>query len=387
MKKGNIKHLKKLNERLVLDLIRSNELISGAELSRITELQPSTILYILKNLTSKNLIINQGKGESTEKGGKRPNLWQLNKDAAYAIGLDIEIGEIKAVILDLNSNIIAKIIRKTNKIKFLSELIGLIKDIIEDILYSAQIKEEKILGMAIAYAGVVDCEKGLIILGDVIPQINIPLLEELKKLYKFPIKLENNANAAAIGEKWLGNAKNNKNIMTILIEFDYNVSGIGIGLIIDGNLYHGSSFCSGEINVHLPKLQELLENVRHRFKDSEIFRNFISSPEAIDIHVMLDAAKSGDELALSLFSVLGNLIGKNIAKPVALFNPDAILISGPISILNEIITNSIQKAIEIEILSITIDALMISCSKLGEYNVAEGAGSIILKDFFKYSSM
>ena len=115
--------------------------------------------------------------------------------------------------------------------------------------------------MGIAFAGVVNRETGTIVIGDIFPNMNIPLLNELNKHFSFPIIMENNANACAIGTKWLGVARGKKNFMTILIELDYDVSGMGIGIVINEDLYHGSSYCAGELNVHLPKLREMLENI------------------------------------------------------------------------------------------------------------------------------
>jgi N-acetylglucosamine repressor len=384
MRTGDIKLIKKVNQKLVFDLIRSHSVISGADLSRITGLQPSTILKILKNLSSKHLIVNTGKGDSTIKGGKRPNLWKLNNSAAYVIGLDIELNEMTAVMLDLSSNTVSHTFLKTGKILDPEDLLNKVNQIVENILYISQVDKEKILGMGIAYAGVVNCDSGVIVLGDIISQTNVPLQEELKKFHKFPIKIENNANATAIGEKWVGIAEDKKNFMTILIEFDTNVSGIGIGIMINGNLYHGSSYCAGEINIHLPKLQELLSNMSEHLSESPILQNYISSLDKIDIHLMIEAARKGDKVAALLFSIYGDILGKTISKAVSLLNPDAIIISGPVSSLEELIIAPVREAVKKEILSITNDTLEILCSKHGDFSVATGAASIILYDYFRH---
>jgi N-acetylglucosamine repressor len=384
---SNLNNFRNINRQMVLNLIRDNSIISAPDLANYTGLRPSTILYILKDLTQKNMIKSMGKGSSTERGGKRPVLWKLNDSAAFLIGLDIEIGEISAVILNLGGDTIAQ---QTIKIEPSINIAGLVENInilIDEIIKKAGIESSKILGMGIAFAGVVNRETGTIVIGDIFPNMNISFLSELSKHFTFPIIMENNANACAIGTKWLGVARGKRNFMTILIELDYDVSGMGIGIVINEELYHGSSYCAGELNVHLPKLRDMLENIRHRFHEGSVLSEYISIPEKIDIQLMINAAKQGDEIALTFFSIFGNLVGKSISSSVALLNPDTIIITGDISSLGEIIINPIRNVIEMEVLSLTNSNLEIVCSKHGHYFVANGAAALVLDDFFKLPSI
>jgi N-acetylglucosamine repressor len=383
MGNGDVSFIKNINKQLVLNLIRNYDFISAPELSKTTGLRPSTILNILNDFLSQELIIDAGKGQSTNKGGKRPSLWRLNKSFSYTIGLDIEIGQIIGVILNLSAETVHKSILKIEPIQNLAEAITHINTIVNNMLTNSKIPKDKILGMGIACAGVVNRETGTMIISEIISEMNLPFLSELQKHYTFPIIIENNANACAQGSKWLGVAKEKKNLMAILVEFDTDVGGIGIGIIINNELYHGSSFCAGELNIHLPKLRDMLENIRNRFHESPILKNYALSPEKIDIDLMISAAEQEDELAITFFSIFGNLIGKSIASSIALLNPDALIIMGDISSLGEIIVNPIRNAIELEILSISNANLEILCDSNGHYSVAKGSASLILNDFFQ----
>ncbi len=383
MQTGDIRLVRKVNEKFILNLIRTRKIISGAELSVITKLRPSTVLSILNDLSSHNLILKHGKGESTNKGGKKPTLWKINSDSFYVIGLDLEVNEIKIVLLDLDGKVKSK---RTSVITENRTLAGVTEQIVNEfdqILKINDVPKSKILGMGVAYAGVVNSDKGLIIKGDVIPEMNAPLLNELRNYFNFKIIIENNANAAAIGEKWSGQGIDKKHFMTILPEFDTNVGGIGIGIIINNELYHGSTFCAGELNQHLPKMIDILENFRYRFSESEFFNQYLGNINQINIGMVIEAAKKDDKIAVSMIMHFSNYLGKLIAKPVALLNPDALIISGPLSQLDNIIIDPLKDSINMEILSITKDSLQIICSDLGEYSVCIGAASLILFDFFK----
>jgi len=374
--------VKDINEQVVLKLILEHEIISSSELVKITGMRPSTIFNILKELASRDLVSFCGKGESTEKGGKKPYMWKLNKDAAYVIGLDIEVGEMTAVILDFCGGIIAKKSIRINIGRTLDELSQTIIKVVEAIIEENKIDVEKVLGLGVAFAGIVDYKNGLVIMSSVLPEMNFPLLQKLKKL-PFPVLIENNANAAAIGLKWRDKEKTLKNYLSILVEIDKSVSGLGIGIVVNGSLYHGASFCAGELHTNLPTLKELLATIRSRFVESEIFNNYTASIGSIDMEFLLNAAKKGDVIANRLFSMIGGVVGQTIAPAIGLLNPDTIIITGMVSEVEDVLIDAIRKAIEMRVLSFTTNALTITTDKRYHYSVALGAASLVLEDYFR----
>ncbi|MFO7446447.1 MAG: ROK family transcriptional regulator [Ignavibacteriaceae bacterium] len=374
--------VKDINEQLVLKIIQEHEVISSSDLVKITGMRPSTIFNILKELSAKSFVTFYGKGESTKKGGKKPFIWNLNKDAACVLGLDIEVGEMTSVVLDFGGGIIAKKIMKLEIGRTSDELTANIIKVINDVIDENNIDREKILGLGIAFAGIVDTRNGIVAMSSVVPEMNLPLLEKLKSL-PFPVLIENNANAAAIGFKWKSADKRAKNSLTILVEINKNVSGLGIGIIVDGKLYRGASFCAGELYPHLPTLREILSTFRSRFNESEILKNYTTSFDSIDIELLLSAAKQGDKIAELVFTIIGNIVGQTIAPAVALLNPDILIITGVISELENLIIDAIRKEIEMRVVSLSNNVLEIMVDKRHHYSVAVGAASLILEDFFR----
>lgn len=374
--------VKDINEQLVLKLIQEHEIISSSDLVNITGMRPSTIFNILKELSAKSLVTFHGKGISTDKGGKKPYLWKLNKDAAYVIGIDIEVGEITPVILDFSGGIIAKKIIKLEKFNNLDELAATIINAVNSIIEENKIDVYKVLGLGVAFAGVVDHLKGVVIMSSLLPDMNFPLLEKLGSL-PFPVLVENNANAAAIGLKWNGYFKSKRNFLTVLTEIDKGVGGLGIGIIVEGELYRGATFSAGELNPHLPTLHQVLASVRTRLHEGDILKQYQSSVEAIDVEILIDAAKKGDSIAKLVLSKIGDIVGQLIAPAVALLNPDSLIITGVISEIEDVIVDSIRKAIEMRVLSITSSNLNIIVDKHHHYAVAVGAASLILEDYFR----
>ncbi len=385
MNEKNLKELhavKDINEQIVLRLIQQSKIISSSDISRVTGMVPSTVFKILKDLSAKSLITFSGKGESSGRGGKKPFTWTLNKDAAYVIGLDIEVGEMTSVILDFSGGIIAKRITKLDIGSSLDELADTIIIVVGELMSEHNISQEMVLGLGVAFAGVLDYENGVVVMTSILPDMNFPLIEKLDRL-PFPVIIENNANAAAVGLKWNGAEHVMRNYMIVLLEIDQNVSGLGIGIVIDGNLYHGASFCAGELYPHLPTLKEIISTIRSRLIEGDVLKDYVTNIDAIDIKLLISAAKRGDKIAELIFSIVGNVVGQTIAPAIALLNPDTLVMAGWAAEMEEILVDSIQKAIEMNVLSMASKALAITVDKRHQYSVAFGVAALVLEEYFK----
>lgn len=374
--------VKDVNEQLVLRLVQEHGVISSSELVKISGMRPSTIFNILKTLSAKSFVSFHSKGQSTKRGGKRPFNWALNKEAAYVLGLDIEVGEMTLVVLDFSGAIVAKKIIELKTARTADELAGNIIKVVNDIIAENKIEPEKVLGLGLAFAGIVDTENGIVSMSSVLSEMNVPLIEKLESL-PFPVLIENNANAAAIGLKWKSDNKSLHNYLTVLLEIDKNVSGLGIGIVIDGRLHRGTSYCAGELYPHLPNLKELLSIFRSRFHESEVLREYVTSFEEIGIEFLLDVAKKGDKIARLVFARIGRLVGQTIAPAVALLNPDTLIITGVVSELEDVIIEAIRHEIEMRVISLTDTALSIIADEHHQYAVAVGVASLILENFFR----
>lgn len=307
----------------------------------------------------------------------------LNKTARYAVGIDVEIGEIAAVVLDMGGNLIGRNIYKRALVTNVDEVVGHIREAIANIIAECRIAREQIAGLCVAVAGVVDNRSGVIRLTDVFSQRNIPLLEHLQSHYEFPLVLENNANAAALGAKWFGNNKDCSNYLTVLVELDRNVGGMGVGLVLNNEIYRGATFCAGELNIRLPMIGDLLRSLRPQFDKGIVLRDYKDTIEVLDIYMLIDAAKQGDKVALNFFNAVGHIIGKSIAKPVALINPEKIILAGDIAEVGRHILEPLRAAIAPEVLNLVAETLQLEASPYGRDSVAIGAAALILNDFFK----
>jgi len=382
---GNHRLLKNLNSSLILNLVRIKAPISGANLAKITGMRPSTIQNILKNLEKKGLVSKSGTGNSTRSGGRRPTLWKICGNFGFVIGIQLEINEIQAVLVDLNSQIIDKqqiIIEKFNS---LSDIENQVVSIVRKILQAQGIDENRLLGVGIGVSGLVDISNGAIIKTSLLSPSQQPIYLEksLKKHFDVPVYIENDANAAALAEKWFGRAENINNIVFTLVVVNRDVFGIGFGLILNNDIYRGANMFAGETESFTLNLKKILRNCCNYKKTT-----FAVSDQKVDIddlriRHLLKALEVNDAIAIQFFREIGKIVAKELVTVINLLDPKLIVVGGEASKAKKYLLDPIRKVIRDRFSQLDDHKFQITESSLSSYSVALGAATIILQKIFQ----
>lgn len=387
MQTGDYKFVKNLNERLVLNLIRRHEVISSSDLVRITGMRPSTIFNILKDFSEKGFVNNLGKGQSTDKGGKRPYIWSLKSSAAYSVGVDVDLNKISLVILNFTNEIVTEEEWEIDVYSESKNLIPILEEKIQSIMIKSGIDKEKFLGIGIAFPGIVDSLNGKVVMSEAISGSNIDISEKLKIIFDLPVLIQNNANTTAIGEKIAGNAKQSKHLISALIKSNEISNGIGIGVLVNEEIHLGASNCAGEINFALPYFAEIFNSIRSSLQNSDYLKEYLTQTNNLTVKVLIEAAKNNDPVAIQFFEKLGYFIGKGLVRPIALINPDTLVLVGDLIDVADIIKDAIYKVLDLEVNNLCRKAIEIITSKFGNKAVSIGAASIILNEYFKVPNL
>jgi glucokinase len=189
----------------------------------------------------------------------------------------------------------------------------------------------------------------------------IPLLETMKKAFKLPVFIANDANAAALGELLFGSAKGMKNFVTLTLG-----TGLGSGIITDGKLLIGEHGVAGEIGhvnvdpqgrmcncglrgcletyASVTGIKRTVFELLSEMREDSILRT-ISFTELTGEHIS-KAALEGDLIALKAFYRTGEILGSKMADTVAHIDPEAFIISGGLSKAGEILLKPIQNNME-----------------------------------------
>jgi predicted NBD/HSP70 family sugar kinase/predicted transcriptional regulator len=237
LKKANVARadtIRFINRQLVLNYVREKEPISRAEISHETALQRSTVSLIVEELKGEGLI-DEIEGQST--GGRPPLLLRLRAAGSIAIGVDLGTATTTIATGDLAGRILKRETFATDP--DLRITAGNIKDCIRNFMLS----EPGIEGVGISLPGLVDPETGDAIFIPYFKWRDWPIADEIREATGISVTVDNDANAAALAELWLGRPEilDARDFIFVLVE-----QGLGTGIVFDGQVYHGMSGAAGE---------------------------------------------------------------------------------------------------------------------------------------------
>src|SRR3989338_4296519 len=236
----------------ILEAIRKAGRISRSDIAKITGFNIVTVSNYLNEYLKKGLVLESGLDVST--GGRKPELVEFNPKFGYVIGIDfgpVHITEeacMDAVLIDVTAKVIAKArIRKFEEdLGMMAEKVGAL---IGEVIKKSGVDKNKIYNIGIGIGGVMDRYNGTVrIPTESGAVVNYTAIQDLiQREFGISSVVENDANAAALGERWagLGFEAGIENML-------YIASDSGAGLIIKGELYSGSSNVAGELNINPP---------------------------------------------------------------------------------------------------------------------------------------
>lgn len=317
----------------------------------------------MDELIQEKWVFEKGIGESSSQGGRRPIQLFFNEEAAYIIGTDIGGTKVKIVLCNLSGKILAETSFSTKN--YLQS--GLLKQMAietERLIAKNQIVKNRILGMGVGIPGITQTASGLVIEAPSLGWIQYPFIAEAKRYFDFPIFLDNDVNAAALGEQWLGNAQNMRNLLFIAVG-----TGIGSGIILNNQLYRGASSAAGEMGYMVTDKEDMKREFKpifHRYGYLEsvaggksigghFTRAVLKDPQ----HSLFERARSseltgkmpfvrekGDTTAMAVINEAIEHLACGIVNAASLLNPDAIILGGGVLNSSEYILPRIREIVD-----------------------------------------
>lgn len=229
------------------------------------------------------------------------------------------------------------------------------------------VEADKIEGIAISTAGQINAITGQIVYAtENIPSYTqFPMKEILEKRYKVRVCLENDVNAAALGELWKGNIKE-KNFIALTIG-----TGIGGAIVLDGHIFRGNCGLAGELgHMTIDKNGDLCScGSRGCFENyasmealkKEIFKTIGN----IDTENFFQKVKDKEALAQTIYNRWIDNLAEGIKNIVHMFNPSLILLGGGVSAQGDFLVSSIETSLKDKIMPSFQKKLKIACMKLG----------------------
>jgi glucokinase len=294
----------------------------------------------------------------------------------YILGIDLGGTKIVALVADKEG----KIIKKGKTPTFAEEgprtVIGRIIDLTKEVLSSSKLGLKELLGIGICSPGPLDTEKGVVFFAPNLPGWkNVPLKDLLEKEFNIPVYVENDANAAVLGEKWLGAGKRKKHIVYLTVS-----TGIGGGIIVNGEILHGATDSAAEVG-HMTILPEGPQcncgkkGCLEALASGTAIARRANSSSAEEVY---KAALKGDKKALGVIEEAARYLGLGIANLVNVLNPEVVVIGGGVSKMGELLFSVVRETVAKEALEVPAKAVKIVPAQLGDEVGALGAVRVVL---------
>ncbi|GAC1444934.1 MAG: ROK family transcriptional regulator [Chloroflexota bacterium] len=342
----------------VLNIIRNEHEISRTDIARILDCSRSTVVQHVERLLSYGLIREVGAAAST--GGRRARILALNGNAGYIAGVDHGATCIDVAI----TNLVGEILSHTSAAADVSEgperCLSQAREMIKRLLDDAHIPHERLWVIGVGVPGPVEFKTGRPIAPPIMPGWNgYPVREYFATDFACPVYVDNDVNVLALGEQWTGLGRGIENFLFIIVG-----TGIGCGIVCDGQMYRGADGCAGDIGhiqvdgqtvicrcgnvgcleavAAAPAWVLMAHEAANR---SILIADHLSRQDTLTAQDVSDYAAHGDHTCVEIIRHSGHHIGHILAGLVNFFNPSLIVIGGGVSRTGDVWLASIRQEI------------------------------------------
>ena len=364
--------------------------LSCTELSELTEKSLPLTTKILNEMIEEGAVVETGYASST--GGRRPQMYSLQPDLMYVVAVAMDQFITRIAILDMRNEYKCPIEKIELPLAGNSNALKQLTDHLRNYLNKSGIPKNKIAGIGIGMPGFVDVKKG--INNTYLKTEKGSIVSVVESELGIPVLIDNDSSLIALAELKLGKARNHKNVMVINIGW-----GIGLGMIIKGELFRGHNGFAGELS-HISLFNNnkicgcgksgCLETETSLFVISEkamkgiregrtsILTNLSMDHPEESARKVIEAAIRGDTFAVELLSDAGYNIGRGVAILIHLLNPETVILSGRGSVAGRLWLAPIQQAINEHCIPIIAADTAIEISKLGHEAEVIGAAALVM---------
>ena len=314
------------------------------------------------------------------------------------IGIDLGGTSVKFAILTSEGEIQEKWSIKTN---VLDEGCHIVDDMVESILHRLdllQLTAENFIGIGMGSPGVVDREKGTVIGAYNFNWKTLqPVKDKIEKATGIPFYIDNDANVAALGERWMGAGENQPDVVFMTLG-----TGVGGGIVAEGKLLHGLAGAAGELGHISVDFDQPIQctcgkkgcletvasatgivNLTRRYADEYAgvaeLKKLIDNGEDVNAKVVFDLAKEGDELALIVYRNFARYLGIACANIGSILNPSTIVIGGGVSAAGDFLLDGVRKVYEENSFPQVRTSTKLALATLGNDAGVIGAASLVLQ--------
>jgi predicted NBD/HSP70 family sugar kinase len=315
-----------INRRIVLNLIRTRQPISRADLARVSGLQRSTISLIVEELIEENWVLEGPTGRLPR--GRRPTFLRLN-DERVIIGIEVRPAQMTIALADVNGKFTSQQVVPTPSDPKLA--VDALIQSVQPLIRSC--KGKKIEGIGISLPGRVSADH--LVFAPNLKWRDFDLRGPIIKATGLEVELENAANACLLATVWFERAESCRNLVMVTVS-----EGIGTGVMINGQLARGLHNMAGEFG-HVPLdpdgpkcgcgsrgCWEVFGSNRAALR---YYHESSSQAGGLSFLDLLSLAEQGDVRAVRALEKMAHYVGRGMRMIVAGLAPERIVITGDLT--------------------------------------------------------
>ncbi|MEU0086325.1 ROK family transcriptional regulator [Streptomyces sp. NPDC006274] len=356
---GDPSLLRRINSAVVLHSLRGAESPTLTDLTRITGLSRPTVEGVVEGLIAAGLVVEAVPDESEARRQGRPaRRFRFRAEAGHLLGIEIGAHRVAALLSGLDGRIIGAGSRDVSERASADDRLERVRAVVADLLRRTGVARSSLRAVGVGSPGIVEAD-GTVRLSTALPGwTGLPLGERLRRSFRCPVLVENDANAAAVAEHWKGSATDSDDIVFVLAGLSP-----GAGSLIGGRLHRGYGGAAGEIGaLHLLGRDETPE---------ELLSTTGEPLHPLDEQAVADVfalARSGDAGARAAVDRFNERLVHDVAALVLALDPEVVVIGGWAAGLDGVLP-----PLRDELSRYCLRPPRVTLSLLGEAAVATGA--------------
>ncbi len=356
---GDQSLVREFNRAILLNLLRTRSPQSRSELAATSGLNKTTVSSLVSEFLEVGLAREMGMASSA--GGRPAVMLELNPTAGCIIGVELGVGYALIVLTDFRADILWRhqisLDLALTPHDVLTKVIALVRQAVD----IAGQSDRQIFGLGLGTHGLVDINSGMLLYAPNLGWRDVLVRNRLQQAFPFPVFVDNDAKASALGELYFGVAQNVDNFVFVI----GNV-GLGVGVVLGGQVHRGATGSAGEVGhttlvpdgplcrcgnrgcwETLASYRALLERLRTAVAAGG--RTVLpAAPVAageVTMPQILEAARTGDALVLQALEETGVYLGMGIANLINAFNPSLVVFGGVLSLAADYLLPAIHRTV------------------------------------------
>ncbi|MFG2714499.1 ROK family protein [Streptomyces goshikiensis] len=376
---GSQSSLHRANLERVVRAVRLAGSLTQAEIARATGLSAATVSNIVRELKEAGTV----EVTDTSAGGRRARSVSLSGDAGIVIGVDFGHTHLRVAVGNLAHQVLAEESEPLDVDASWVDGFDRAEALVGRLIRGIGVGREKVIGVGLGVPGPIDVESGTLGSTAILPGwAGINPRQELSQRLGVPVYVDNDANLGALGELVWGSGRGVKDLAYIKV-----ASGVGAGLVINGQIYRGPGGTAGEIgHITLDESGPVCRCGNRGCLETFAAARYVlpllqgSHGPELTMERVVELAREGDPGCRRVITDVGRHVGSGVASLCNLLNPSRVVLGGSLAEAGELVLAPIRESVGRYAIPSAARQLSVLTGSLGGRAEVLGALALVLSE-------